>query len=385
MIELPLPLQDGSLAPYGLTGRAAPAPAAAPFSRIAYAAAHVVADPRAMHDPWTTPVLDWDATLAFRAHLWDLGFAVAEAMDTSQRGMGLTWPVAAELIARAGAAARARGAAIACGAGTDHLDPGAPHTLDDVIRAYEGQAAHIERSGGRIILMASRALRQAARGPEDYLLVYRRLIEGAREKVIIHWLGAAFDPALAGYWGSADIAAATETCLALIGPHAARIDGIKVSLLDRRHEEAMRARLPPGVRMYSGDDFNYPALIAGDGMHHSHALLGIFDAIAPVAAAALQRLAAGDTAGFHDLLAPTVPLSRRIFESPTQFYKAGIVLLAWLNGLQDHFVMVGGLQSARGICHYADVFRRADTAGLLRDPPLAAARMRSLCALHGIA
>ncbi|HET9018206.1 MAG TPA: DUF993 family protein, partial [Acetobacteraceae bacterium] len=320
-------------------------------------------------------------------HLWSLGFGVAEAMDTAQRGLGLPWPLAAELIARACAAARADGRAddrlIACGAGTDQLDPAAPATLDDVTRAYEAQMAHVERHGGRIILMASRALCRAARGAEDYLRVYGRLIGQARGKVILHWLGAAFDPALAGYWGSRDTATATGTFLALVTQHADRIDGVKVSLLDAAHETDLRARLPEGVRLYTGDDFNYPDLIAGDGQRHSHALLGIFDAIAPAAAAALSALGRGDVDSYRALLAPTVPLSRRIFEAPTQYYKAGIVFLAWLNGFQEHFVMLGGLQSARGILHYADVFRLADAAGLLRDPDLAVARMRALCVLAG--
>jgi hypothetical protein len=384
MREFVLPTEAGTLEPYRLTGTTLPAPSGAPFPRIAYAAAHVVADPLALRDPWNHPAIDWDATLAFREHLWSLGLAVAEAMDTSQRGLGLPWAQAAELIDRACAAARARGGGIACGAGTDQLDPGRPPSLDDVVRAYLGQMAHIERAGGRIILMASRALVRAARGPDDYLDVYGRLIAEARAPVILHWLGAAFDPALEGYWGTRDIPAATETCLALIRAHAAKIDGIKVSLLDAAHETAMRTRLPDGVKMYTGDDFNYPELIEGDGERHSHALLGIFDAIAPAAAAALSRLGAGDAAGYRAILAPTVALSRRTFEAPTQYYKAGIVFLAWLNGFQRHFVMLGGLQSSRGIVYYADVFRRADAAGLLRDPDLAAARMRAFCVTQGI-
>jgi hypothetical protein len=384
MPEITLPLPDGTLAPYRLRAAAAFPKASGPFPRVAYAAAHVVANPRAMADPWNRPSIDWDATLAYREHLWSLGFGVAEAMDTSQRGLGLPWSLAAELITRACAAASARGALIACGAGTDQLDPAAPATLEDVMHAYEEQIAHIERHGGRVILMASRALCRVARGPEDYLRVYSRLIEQAREPVILHWLGEAFDPALACYWGSRDIESAMATTLALIRSHAPRLDGIKISLLDAAQEVAMRARLPEGVRMYTGDDFNYPELIEGDDAHHSHALLGIFDAIAPAAAAALHRLGAGDAAGFRALLAPTVPLSRRIFEAPTQYYKAGIVFLAWLNGFQDHFVMVGGLQSARGVLHYADIFRLADAAGLLRDPELAAARMRAFCATQGI-
>jgi hypothetical protein len=355
------------------------------FPRTVYAAAHVVADPLRLDDPWHRPALDWDATLAFRHHLWGLGFAVAEAMDTSQRGMGLDWSGAKELIARSLAEARTiAGADLACGAGTDQLDPADVSSLDQVVAAYEEQFEHIERHGGRIILMASRALARVARGPDDYLAVYSRLLRGARDKVILHWLGDMFDPALAGYWGSTQVDGAMATCLALIGGETAKIDGIKISLLERSHEERMRRMLPRGVKMFTGDDFNYADLIEGDGHEHSHGLLGIFDPIAPAAAAALDRLSAGDHAGYHAILDRTVPLSRRIFEAPTQFYKAGIVFMAWLNGFQDHFRMVCGLESARGIVHYADVFRLADRAGLLIDPDRAVARMRHLLAQNGI-
>jgi hypothetical protein len=383
---LTLPTEPSGTEEYRLAGTAvAPPPAGTEFPRVAYAAAHVVADPRRMTDPWRTPAIDWDATIAFRRHLWSLGFKIAEAMDTSQRGTGLDWPAAAELIDRSLAAARATpGADLACGAGTDQLDPAEARSLDDVVRAYETQMAHVERHGGRIILMASRALCRVARGPDDYLSVYGRLLRAARQPVILHWLGDMFDPALAGYWGSHAVPAATDCCLGIIAEHRSKVDGIKISLLERSYEEDMRARLPGGVKMYTGDDFNYPELIAGDGLRHSHALLGIFDPIAPVAAAALARLGAGDRAGYDALMAPTVPLSRRMFEAPTQFYKSGVVFLAWLNGFQSHFVMVGGSQSARGILHYAELFRLADVSGLLRDPPRAAARMRAFCTLHGV-
>jgi len=387
MPSLVLPSADGSLAPFTLAP-ASPFPVThtAPFPRVVLAAAHVVADPLALADPWRRPAVDWDATLAFRRHLWGLGFSVAEAMDTSQRGMGLDWAGARELIARSLAEARTiPGADLACGAGTDQLDPAAARSLDDVVRAYEEQMEHVEAHGGRIILMASRALCRLARGRDDYLAVYGRLIAQARQPVILHWLGDMFDPQLAGYWGSPDVDQAMATCLSLIDRHAARVDGIKISLLEARYETRMRAMLPAGVKMYTGDDFNYAELIAGDGQHLSHGLLGIFDPIAPAAAAALDRLAAGDLAGYHAILGPTVPLSRRIFEAPTQYYKAGVVFLAWLNGFQDHFRMVGGLESARGALHYADVFRLASDAGLIVDPDLATARMKALMSLNGIA
>lgn len=355
-----------------------------PFPRVALAAAHVVADPLAEHDPWLDARIDWDATIAFRQHLWSLGLGVAEAMDTAQRGMGLDWAAAQELIRRSLAAAPP-GAVIASGAGTDHLAPGPDVTIDDVIRAYEEQCEAVERMGGRIILMASRALAHAARSPADYERVYARILGGVRAPVIIHWLGEMFDPALAGYWGNHDHYAAMETALAVIAASAAKVDGVKISLLDKEKEIAMRRRLPEGVRMYTGDDFNYAELIAGDAHGHSDALLGIFDPIAPAVGGALAALSAGDLAKFHGILAPTVPLSRHIFQAPTRFYKTGVVFMAWLNGHQSHFTMVGGQESTRSIQHFSQLFRLADAAGLLADPDLACARMRALLLTHGVA
>jgi hypothetical protein len=356
-----------------------------PFNRVAYAAAHVVADPLADVDPWLQPAIDWETTIAFRRHLWRLGFGVAEAMDTAQRGMGLDWPTSLELIRRSlEATADIPGAMMACGAGTDHLIPGPDLALDEVIQAYEEQCAAIEALGGRIILMASRALAACATSPDDYARVYGRILRQVKEPVIIHWLGEMFDPALAGYWGADDHAAAMDVCLAVIADNAAKVDGIKISLLDAEKEVAMRRRLPAGVRMYTGDDFNFAELIAGDGEGYSDALLGIFDAIAPAASAALAALATGDEAGFHDILRPTVPLSRHIFAAPTRFYKTGVVFMAFLNGHQDHFLMVGGQEGARSTLHLAELFRLADRAGLLRDPELACERMRRVLAVRGI-
>src|SRR5688572_6332913 len=361
-------------------------PADRPLSRIALAAAHVVADPLADIDPWLTAAPDWDRTIAFREHLWSLGLGVAEAMDTAQRGMGLDWPMALELITRSVSAARTRpGAVVFSGAGTDHLDPAEAKSLDDVIRAYEEQFAAIEGVGGRIVLMASRALVRVAKSPDDYARIYSRLLTQAKEPVIIHWLGDMFDPALSGYWGSRDLDAAMGTAVDILNANAAKVDGVKISLLDKDKEIAMRRRLAKGVRMYTGDDFNYAELIAGDEHGYSDALLGIFDAIAPAAAAALDRLSAGDEKTFHNILAPTVPLSRHIFKPPTRFYKTGVVFLAYLNGLQDHFAMVGGQQSARSVVHLADLFRLADRARVLRDPDLAARRMKQVMAVAGIA
>ena len=385
MPTLHLPVAGGSLAPYTTRApREFPA-ATPPFNRVAYAAAHVVADPLAEADPWLDCAIDWDRTIAFRRHLWSLGFGVAEAMDTAQRGMGVDWPTSLELIRRSIEAARhTPGAVVASGAGTDHLAPGPGVTIDDVIRGYEEQCGAIEKLGGRIILMASRALAAAARSPDDYFKVYGRILGQVREPVIIHWLGEMFDPALAGYWGDADHYRAMDVAVEVIAANAAKVDGVKVSLLDKDKEIAMRRRLPRGVRMYTGDDFNYAELIAGDAQGYSDALLGIFDAIAPAAAAALGALSRGDVRGFHDILAPTVPLSRHIFKAPTRFYKTGVVFMAYLNGLQNHFVMVGGQESARSALHLAELFRLADAAGLLTDPDQAVLRMRRVLATHGV-
>jgi hypothetical protein len=360
--------------------------AAPPFPRVALAAAHVVADPMAEQDPWLDAKVDWDRTIAFRRYLWSLGLGVAEAMDTAQRGMGLDWAGAQELIRRSLDAMKdVPGAVMASGAGTDHLAPGPDVTVDDVIRAYEEQCEAVEKMGGRIILMASRALAKAARSPADYERVYNRILGGVSQPVIIHWLGEMFDPALEGYWGDQDHMAAMETALSVIHANAAKVDGVKISLLDDKKEIAMRRRLPKGVRMYTGDDFNYAELIAGDEQGHSDALLGIFDPIAPAVGGALASLQRNDLSTFHEILAPTVPLSRHIFKAPTRFYKTGVVFMAWLNGHQDHFVMVGGQQSARSIQHFSKLFRLADGAGLLRDPDMAVARMKSLLAVHGVA
>ena len=359
--------------------------AGAPFNRVAYAAVHVVADPLAAIDPWLDCAIDWNATLAFRSHIWSLGLGVAEAMDTAQRGMGLDWNASLQLIARSLELARdTPGALIACGAGTDHIEARPGLSLDEVISAYEMQCAAIEERGGRIILMASRALAACAKSPDDYARVYGRILSQLSAPAIIHWLGDMFDPALAGYWGHADLDRATDVCLDVVANNTARIDGIKVSLLDKGREIAMRRRLPAGVRMYTGDDFNFAELIAGDERGHSDALLGIFDPIAPVAAAALTALGRGDRGQFEAILAPMVPLSRHVFRAPTRFYKTGVVFLAWLNGHQDHFVMVGGQQSARSLLHLVELFELADAGGLLRDPDLAVARMKSLLAVHGL-
>lgn len=383
MVALTLPGLDGTLAPYTLVGTPVARPTAPHrFSRTAFAAAHVVADPLADGNPWLDIAVDWDRTLAFRHVLWDLGLGVAESMDTAQRGMGLDWETALELGTRSIAEARSRDAVVFVGVGTDHLAPSPGLTVDDIVRAYETQIEAVEAAGGRLIVMASRALAAAAKGPDDYAAVYGRVLSGVREPVILHWLGEMFDPALAGYWGAGDHAAAMDVCLGVMGAHAAKIDGIKISLLDAGKEIAMRRRLPEGVRMYTGDDFNYPDLIAGDDQGYSHALLGIFDPIAPVASAALAALAAGDRARYDALFAPTLPLSRHIFGAPTRFYKTGVVFLAWLNGHQPAYAMLGGQESTRSAIHLAALFRMADGAGLLDDPDRAAARFARWLAVH---
>ena len=412
-----LPDANGTLQPYTLRGnaplgRTARAPV---FNRIAYSAAHVVADPRAAIDPWLQCAVDWESTIAYRQYLWSLGLGVAEAMDTAQRGMGLDWPTSLELIRRSLDAAQdytSKGSAhsgtalVASGCGTDHLVLDEVKTVDDVIRGYETQMEAIEKLGGKLIVMASRALARVAKSPADYERVYDHILSQAKQPVVLHWLGDMFDPALAGYWGTKDVDAAMATALGIISAHPAKVDGIKISLLDKDKEIAMRRRLPTtggldgrGVRMYTGDDFNYAELIAGDGfkdgttgnsnLHskvhgQSDALLGIFDAIAPAASAALGELAQGNLEEFHAILGPTVPLSRHIFAAPTRFYKTGVVFMAWLNGHQSHFTMVGGQQSTRSLVHLAELFRLAHAANVLQQPELAMHRMKTLCALHGV-
>jgi hypothetical protein len=353
-------------------------------SRVAFAAAHVVADPRGENVPGAPAAIDWDATLAFRRHLFRYGLGVAEAMDTAQRNMGLDWPATQELITRSSALAREHGALIASGAGTDQLLVPAG-SLEEVTRAYLEQVEFVEAAGSQVIMMASRQLAAIARSAEDYLHVYSTVLAQASRPVILHWLGEMFDPQLSGYWGSPDIPTATRTFLDLINEHSAKVDGVKVSLLSADHEQELRAALPAGVRLYTGDDFNYPELIEGDGDHHSDALLGAFAAIAPAASAALSALDEDDIDRYRGEMAPTLPLSRHIFSAPTYYYKTGIAFLAWLNGYQDGFVMVGGLQSARSIVHLGRVFELANQAQLLTDPELAAHRLGQLFATAGVA
>jgi hypothetical protein len=350
-------------------------------TRVAFAAAHVVADPWGENVPGAPAVVDWESTLAFRRHLFSYGLGVAEAMDTAQRNMGLDWPAVQELVRRSAEQAREHGARIAAGAGTDHRTDIA--SVDDVLAAYAEQVEYVEGTGAQVILMASRQLAAVAAGPDDYLRVYSELLRQVREPVILHWLGEAFDPQLAGYWGSADVASATATFLQLVEAHAGKVDGVKVSLLSAEHEIGLRAELPDDVRLYTGDDFNYPELIRGDGTRHSDALLGAFAAIAPAASAALAALDEDDLDRYDAEFAPTLELSRKIFEPPTFYYKTGIAFLSWLCGHQPGFTMVGGLQSARSVVHLSEVFALANAARLFPDPDAAAAKLRSLLAVSG--
>lgn len=387
MHSLKLPDASGRPQEYRLTGKPGFSTGKGEFkSRVLFSAAHVVADPLADNAPGAKASLDWEATLAYRHYLWSLGLGVADAMDTAQRGMGLDWPVAQELIRRSGEEARAANGRLAVGVNTDHLGPAADRqcSLDEIRQAYCRQCEIAEASGAQIILMASRHLARAASGPEDYAAVYDHVLSQVSRPVIIHWLGEMFDPALAGYWGGDAFAATMETCLGIISAHAHKVDGIKLSLLDKDKEITLRSRLPDGVRMYTGDDFNYPELIEGDGTRYSDALLGIFDPIAPAASAALQALDQGDVARYREILEPTQTLSRHIFQSPTYFYKTGVVFMAYLNGHQGHFRMVGGQESARSIPHLCELFRLADKADLLRDPELAVSRMQRVLAVAGI-
>ncbi|WP_309096315.1 dihydrodipicolinate synthase family protein [Streptomyces sp.] len=383
-----LPGPGGALRTYEPRTEPLAVTAGTPFtSRTVFSAAHVVADPYADVSPDSPAAVDWDATLAFRRHLWSHGLGVAEAMDTAQRGMGLDWAGAAELIRRSAAEAEAAGGLIACGVGTDQLpvtEFGHPYGLAEIRAAYEEQLALVEESGAQAILMASRALAAVAKGPEDYLEVYGHLLRQASEPVILHWLGPMFDPALEGYWGATDLDAATRTFLDVIAAHPDKVDGVKVSLLDAQREIDLRRRLPKGVRCYTGDDFNYPELIAGDDQGFSHALLGIFDPLGPLAAEAVRVLDTGDVPGFRALLDPTVVLSRHLFQAPTRFYKTGVVFLAWLAGHQRHFTMVGGLQSARSLPHFATAYELADGLGLFPDPKLAEERMKTLLSVYGV-
>jgi hypothetical protein len=382
---LRLPTADGGLIEYRVEGDFRyPAGGAAPTSRIPYAAVHVVADSLADTTPASPAAIDWEATLGFRRYVWSYGLGVAEAMDTAQRGMGLDWNAARELIRRSVAEAKAAGGRIVCGVQTDQLPPGGARTLRDVEAAYQEQCEFVEAQGGQVVLMASRELARVAKSPDDYRRVYHSVLSGLSRPALIHWLGEAFDPQLATYWGSADLDVAMTTLLGIIDDNRSKVEGLKLSLLDQRREVEMRGRLPEDVHMFTGDDFDYPTTILGDDGRYSDALLGAFDAIAPAASAALLALDGGDSQRFHTILEPTLPLARHIFKTPTYYYKTGIVFLAYLNAHQHHFRMVGGLESGRSTTHLAQLFMLADRAGLLRDPEVAVDRMRRVMSIFGV-
>jgi Protein of unknown function (DUF993) len=383
-LTINLPQANGTFQAYTLREPPAFAPPCVLQSRTVYAAAHIVADPLGGNCLGAPAVLDWESILAFRHHLWSLGLGVAEAMDTAQRGMGLDWIAARELIRRSAAEAKAAQRPIACGAGTDQLTSGRHYTLDEIVTAYLEQSEVIEAAGATVILMASKALAATAKGPDDYENVYGTVLTQISRPVILHWLGEMFDPDLTGYWGSRNLDHATEACLKIIEKHTAKIDGIKLSLLDKEREIRLRERLPPGVKLYTGDDFNYPELILGDSSGRSHALLGIFDGIAPAAAAAIAALDRGDVRLYSQILDPTVPLARHIFRAPTYYYKTGLTFLAYLNGHQRHFRMVGGLESGRSVTHLCELLVLADRAGAIRDPDLATWRMKQFLTLNGL-
>ncbi len=383
-MKIALPDATGALSTYTLTGTPIPESRLPDTpARVVYSAAHVVADPFTGNDPSGAATVDWEATMRFRHHLHAMGLGIAEAMDTAQRGMGLDWNGALELIRRT--RTDLPDALVANGCGTDHLDPTDARSLDDVRRAYMEQLEAIQALDARIILMASRALARVASGADDYIRLYGEILSACDHPAILHWLGEMFDPQLAGYWGAASFDEALETVVGIIEQNAAKVDGIKISLLDKDKEVALRRRLPEGVRMYTGDDFNYPELIQGDEQGYSHALLGIFDPLGPAAAHAVTLLGQGDVRGFRETLDPTVPLARLIFRAPTQYYKTGVVFLAWLNGFQDHFVMLNGAQAMRPLPYFTDVFRLADGCGLLRDADMAVARMKRILAMYGVA
>lgn len=397
-----LPDADGGLYTYELKGAGRFTRPEKPIeSRKVYAAAHVIPLMTADNTPGAPAAVDWDATLAYRHELWSYGLGVADAMDTAQRGMGLDYEATKALINRSAAeaakvVAENRYPALAghtvrdlvsCGVGTDQLDPAAvvPGDLLAVTSAYLEMLELVEASGAKSILMCSRALVKAAQSATDYLQVYGTLLEAANEPVILHWLGEMFDPALAGYWGSSNVEEATATFIKLLETYADKIDGVKVSLLDAEHEKHLRASLPDGVRLYTGDDFNYPELIDGDGERHSDALLGIFAAIYPAASTALQAFDAGEQERGRAILDSTRELGLHIFSAPTFYYKTGIAFLSWLNGHQTGFQMVGGLHAGRSVQHLVRTFLLADAAGLLLDPQLAADRMGQLLAVNGFA
>ncbi|WP_217180900.1 dihydrodipicolinate synthase family protein [Streptomyces sp. AC495_CC817] len=400
-------------------------PASALQSRVAYAAAHVVPKVHADNTPGQPADIDWDATLAFRRNVYSWGLGVADAMDTAQRNMGLDAAATRELIARSAEVAREEGGSVVVGVNTDHVDE-TRISLDRVVDAYKEQLHFTEEQGAGPVLMASRHLARVAAGAEDYRRVYREVLESATTPVVLHWLGTAFDPELAGYFGADDWQTASGVLLDVIAENPGKVAGVKMSLLNAESEVSVRERLPEGVRMFTGDDFNYVGLIGGDdlrsgegsdetkrslpesmsdagvssrsarstagvegarsttGAGYSDALLGAFAAITPVASAAIQALDAGDPARYLEILGPTEELSRQVFAAPTFYYKTGVAFLSWLNGHQPAFQMVGGLHSARSLPHLSRIVELANDALALEKPELARERWHALLRVNGV-
>ena len=384
MTVVNLPVQDGTVQPASL---AAPADldvrSTPPTSREVYAAGHVVAHRLHACADSAAGQIDWDATLQLRRDLWALGLGVAESMDTAQRGMGLRWADARELAIRTLADSADTGGKVVVGVSTDQIESHHP-SLEEIADAYLEQIATVEAHGGHTVMMASRHLARAATGPDDYLAVYHRVLEAATAPVILHWLGAAFDPALAGYWGFDEPKAAMPTVADLIAAHPDTVRGIKVSLLDPALEIQLRQQICAPARVYTGDDYNYVDMIAGEGSQHSDALLGAFAAVPRFASAAFAKLDDGDTAAFRNILATTIPLSRLIFAAPTQYYKVGVAWLTYLDGRQDHFRMIAGFETGRSLLHLADLVRTAGAIGLFGDPDFTAHRAGAYFDAQGI-
>lgn len=362
-------------------------PASPLVSRVAYAAAHVVPKVHADNTPGQPADIDWDSTLAFRRNVYSWGLGVADAMDTAQRNMGLDAAATRELISRSAEVAREEGGSVVVGVNTDHVAE-SHISLDQVIDAYKEQLHFTEEQGAGPVLMASRHLARVAENADDYRRVYREVLSSATVPVVLHWLGTAFDPELAGYFGADDWQTASAVLLDVIAENPDVVAGVKMSLLNAESEISVRERLPQGVRMFTGDDFNYVGLIGGDtvgqGDGHSDALLGAFAAITPVASAAIQALDGGDPARYLEILGPTEELSRQVFAAPTFYYKTGVAFLAWLNGHQPAFQMVGGLHSARSLPHLSRIVELANASLALENPELARERWHGMLRLNGV-
>ena len=398
MTKLTLLAGDGALSAVELNESAGYSQPDGPLrSRVAYAAAHVVPKTWADNTPGQPAEVDWDATLDFRRAVYSWGLGVADAMATAQRNMGLDAAATSELISRSAQVAREEGGSVVVGVNTDHVEVDRI-SIDEVIDAYKEQLHFTEEQGAGPVLMASRHLARVAESADDYRRVYREVLQSATVPVVLHWLGTAFDPELEGYFGAPDWLDASAVLVDIIEENVDKVAGVKMSLLDAASEVSVRERLPEGVRMFTGDDFNYVGLIGGADVpeatqpernpgsprQHSDALLGAFAAITPVASAAIQALDAGDPARYLEILGPTEELSRQVFAAPTFYYKTGVAFLSWLNGHQPAFQMVGGLHSARSLPHLSRIVELANSALALEKPELAAIRWHGMLRHNGI-